>query len=84
MNSCTYDDGYGKEYFLTTSITFRRSFDDDAVVSPHQSPSIDLADSTTFDNASGETTPFRIPEDAQIYSYDSEGKFYSFVSAITL
>ncbi|KAI8576039.1 hypothetical protein K450DRAFT_258600 [Umbelopsis ramanniana AG] len=62
----------------------RRSFDDDAIASPHQSPSIDLADSTTLEPNSGDTTPFRIPEDAQIYSYDSEGKFYSFTQYLTL
>ncbi|KAI9290127.1 hypothetical protein BC943DRAFT_7061 [Umbelopsis sp. AD052] len=62
----------------------RRSFDDDAIASPHQSPSIDLADSATLEPNPVDTTPFRIPEDAQIYSYDSEGKFYSFTQYLTL
>ncbi|KAJ2955823.1 hypothetical protein NQZ79_g8237 [Umbelopsis isabellina] len=62
----------------------RRSFDDDNFIPPNQSPSVDPNDSFTFETAAGDTAPFRIPEDAQIYSYDSEGKFYSFTQYLTL
>jgi hypothetical protein len=61
-------------------VIVRRSFDDDNLEPQHHSPSADPSDSFVLETATGDTAPFRIPEDAQIYSYDSEGKFYSFVS----
>ncbi|KAM3588725.1 hypothetical protein VKS41_001163 [Umbelopsis sp. WA50703] len=62
----------------------QRSFDDDNLEPQHHSPSADPSDSFVLETATGDTAPFRIPEDAQIYSYDSEGKFYSFTQYLTL